>query len=131
PARFLLRAGVIRMLPRWQRNLANTQQNVAVDWLIRPLLRVGMAVLARPKFPMFALQFLSPSTMPVAGPALLGIAPADPQTVTPAEAFARHGCATPAELYERFKTDQATVMHCPSVPLSPAPPADTRLRQPA
>lgn len=49
PARFLLRAGVIRMLPRWQRDLANTHQSAAVDWLIRPILRVGMSVLARPK----------------------------------------------------------------------------------
>lgn len=131
PARFVLRAGVIRMLPRWQRNLANTRQNVAVDWLIQPLLRVGMAVLARPKFAMFALQFLSPSTLPVAGPALLGIPPVTAQTLTPAEAFARHGCATPAELYERFKTDQATVMHGPSVPLSLDPQAGSQPPQQA
>lgn len=130
PARFLLRAGVIRMLPQWQRNLANTRQTAVVDWLIRPILRVGMAGLARPKLALFALQFLSASTVPVAGPALLGIPPTDPQTVSPADAFARHGISTPKKLYRRFKKDQATVMHGPSLPLTPALPANTRRHRP-
>lgn len=121
PARFLLRAGVIRMLPRWQRDLANTHQSAAVDWLIRPILRVGMAVLARPKLAMVALRYLSPSTVPLAGPSLLGIAPVTAETLTPAEAFARHGITTPKELYEKFRTDQATVVNGPSVPLSATP----------
>lgn len=131
PANFLLRAAVIRMLPRWQRNLSNTHQNAAIDWAIRPILRVGMATLSRPKLAMLALQFLSPSTVSLAGPALLGIPPVTAQTVLPAEAFARHGVSTPKELYEGFKTDQATVVHSPSAPLLPAPEEKSRHPLPA
>ncbi|MGV0625751.1 oxygenase MpaB family protein [Mycolicibacter minnesotensis] len=131
PARFALRAGVIRMLPRWQRDLANTHQSVVADLAIRPLLRVAMAVLARPRPSLMALRFLSPSTLRVAAPALLGITPVTPQTVTPAEAFARHGISTPKELYEQFRTDQQTVMRGPAVPMSPTPQTDSHVHQPA
>jgi len=117
PARWLLRAGVIRMLPHWQRDLANTHQSKVTDWLIRPILRLSFVVLARPKLSMVALEFLSPSTVPIAGPALLGIPPVSEETLTPAQAFARHGIATPAELYGQFKADQKTVIHAPSAPL--------------
>jgi len=48
------------------------------------------------------------------------------ETITPAQAFARHGIPTPAELYAQFKADRKTVIHAPSAPLpretdTPAP----------
>ncbi|WP_052740825.1 oxygenase MpaB family protein [Mycobacterium sp. UM_Kg1] len=131
PARFVLRAGVIRMLPRWQRDLANTHQSAVTDWLIRPILRVAMAVMARPRVAMLALRFLSPSTVPIAAPALLGIPPVSPQTVTPEQAFARHGIATPKALYEQFRSGQDIVMHRPSAPLPVPPSGGVSAPQPA
>lgn len=134
--RWLLRAGVIRMLPRWQRNLANTHQGRITDMLIRPILRILFAVLARPKIAVFALELLSPTTAPIAAPALLGIPPLRDQTLTPAEAFKRHAIATPAQLYAQFKADQTTVYHAPSAPMprenaTPSPqPARQRVRRP-
>jgi uncharacterized protein (DUF2236 family) len=136
PLRRLLRAGVIRMLPHWQRDLANTHQSAVSDLLIRPILRVLMAVLAQPRIAMLALEFLSPSTVPLAGPALLNIPPLSNEILTPADTFKRHDVAMPAELYAQFKADQKTVIHAPSAPMPresdlPAPRTARRQPQPA
>ena len=49
------------------------------------------------------LQVISPSTVAVAAPMLLNVAPKNPQTVTPQEARERLGVLSPREEYARFR----------------------------
>ncbi len=57
----------------------------------------------RPELGLVGLRVLSPSTVSAAGPALLGIPPRRPETVTPAQARERHGVLPPTEAYARFR----------------------------
>lgn len=113
----LLRVAIIATLPRWQRSLGNLRQPRLLDTLIRPVMRMGFsAVNSSPRLKVFALELISPATVPIAAPALLGMKPLREETVAPAEAFSRHDVATPAELYEQLKADQTKVICPPSAP---------------
>jgi uncharacterized protein (DUF2236 family) len=117
---FLMRRAVIASLPRWQRELANLRQSRLVDALIRPVMKVMFgAVQGSPRAKLALLGVVSPQTVPVAGPMLLGIKPLTEEVVTPEETFRRHGVATPAELYEELGHDQSQVIITPSAPVSP------------
>jgi hypothetical protein len=54
------------------------------------------------------LQMLSPMTVPVVKPILLGIPPKNPEVVTPAEARERYGYDKPAEAHLALRARQAT-----------------------
>jgi len=113
----LLRAAVIATLPRWQRELANIRQPRLLDALIRPLMRPGFRLIAsNPRLEVLVLSLISPQTVPIAGPMILGIKPLREETVTPAEAFKLHAVPTPSELYEQLKADQSTILYSPSAP---------------
>ncbi|HWI06823.1 MAG TPA: oxygenase MpaB family protein [Solirubrobacteraceae bacterium] len=117
-----LRAATVATLPRWQRDLANLRQPRAVAVLIRPVMRWAFrAVAASARLQVLALSAISPSTVPIAGPALLGLPPEHAETVTPAEAFSRHGVPTPAELYAELGPGPAAAIAYP--PSAPAPRA--------
>jgi len=117
----LLRVAIIATLPRWQRDLANLRQPRIVDALIRPVMRLGLRlVAASPRLEVFLVGLLSPATVPVAAPAVLGIKPLRAETLTPAESFRRHGVPTPAELYEQLKADQSAIVYPPSAPVPAA-----------
>jgi hypothetical protein len=49
------------------------------------------------------LNLLSPGTVPVAAPVLLGIPPERFETLTPAQARERYGILPPTEEYARFR----------------------------
>jgi uncharacterized protein (DUF2236 family) len=113
----VLRAAILATLPRWQRELANLRQPRIIDAMVRPLVRPGFRlVAANPRLQMFIVRLISPATVPVAAPMILGIKPLREETLTPAESFARHGVQTPRELYERLRADQSRIHYTPSAP---------------
>lgn len=118
----LIRAAVIATLPRWQRDLAGLRQPRAVDTLIRPAMRLGSwAAALSPRLMVQIVGVISPATVAVAAPMLLGIPPRRPEVLTPSEAFERHGTPTPAELYEELQGGpDLTMVYTPSAPV----PAD-------
>ena len=100
----ILRAATIATLPRWQRNLANLRQPRMVDALIRLPMRISYREAAlSPRLQILALRMISPSTVPVAAPMLLGVQAQRDETLTPSEAFARYDITTPAELYSELQ----------------------------
>ena len=95
-----LRAATIATMPRWQRRLANLNQSRFVDGAIVPIMRIAFRIgAASTTLQLRILKLISPGTVPIAGPMLRGIKPTREEIVAPAEAFARHGVPTPAELY--------------------------------
>jgi uncharacterized protein (DUF2236 family) len=112
-----LRIAIIATLPRWQRELAHLRQPKLLDGAIRPLMRLNFRLVDRsPKLKVLMVRLLSPATAPIAAPMLLGITPEREETLTPAEAFRRHGVPTPAELYSQLKADQTKIIYPPSAP---------------
>jgi uncharacterized protein (DUF2236 family) len=98
-----LRWATIATMPRWQRKLAGLRQPRIVDVLIRPVMWTAFHLAAlSPRYQLVLLNQLSPSTVPVVEPLLRGVPPTSDEVTTPAEAFARYGYATPAEMYERL-----------------------------
>jgi uncharacterized protein (DUF2236 family) len=113
-----LRVAIIATLPRWQRDLANVHQPAVLDTLIRPVMRLGFRfVHLSPRLELLVLALLSPATVPIAGPMLLGVKPLREEVLTPAESFSRHGVPTPAELYAQLGADQSSIIHPPSAPI--------------
>ena len=99
-----LRAATIATMPRWQRRLAGLRQPRLVDGAIVPVMRIAFRVgAASTGLQLRILKLISPGTVPIAGPMLRGIKPAREETVSPAEAFARHGVPTPAQLRAGFE----------------------------
>lgn len=117
----IFRAAVIGSLPRYQRDLANLRQPRIVDNAVRPVMRTLMRLAdASPRIKLVIVGLVSPSTVPIVGPAILGVKPLSTEIVTPEESYRRHGVPTPAELYAELGHDQATVVYSPSA----AVPAD-------
>jgi len=126
----VLRAATIATMPRWQRKLAGLRQPRIVDVLVRPLMKLTFrAVAMSGRLKVVALRLLSPSTVDVAGPMLLGIEPRAKRTYTPAEAFARTGTPTPAELYEELQGGPDLSVEIP--PSAPAVAAKQAQQAPA
>ncbi|MGH2951522.1 MAG: oxygenase MpaB family protein [Solirubrobacterales bacterium] len=119
----LMRAATIATMPRWQRELASLRQPRIVDTLIRPLMRAGFRVTTVSKrLQLRLLGLISPSTVPVVAPVFLGKPAERQETVTPAEAFARHRTPTPAELYTQLQPDAGEpIVYPPSAPAAAAP----------
>ena len=103
-----LRMATIATMPRWMRRLAGLRQGRAADALITPVMRLSFRLISlSPRLQVVTLPLLSPSTVAVAGPVLLGMEPEQPETVTPAEARERHGVLPPAEAYARLREHAA------------------------
>ncbi|WP_203337931.1 oxygenase MpaB family protein [Nocardioides limicola] len=103
----VLRAGVIATLPRWMRELSGIRQPRVVDALVVPVLRVAFVVLHLSKrAELRVLGMISPGTVPVAAPVLLGIPPLTAEVITPAEARARYGYDKPAEAHLEWRAKQ-------------------------
>ena len=99
----VLRAATIATLPRWQRRLAGLRQPRVVDALVVPVMRIAFRLAAlSTRAQLVGLGFISPSTVPVVEPVFREIPPERAETVTPAEAFERHGTPTPAELHAQL-----------------------------
>lgn len=100
----VLRAATIATMPHWMRKLGGLQQSRIVDVAVTPVMKASYRVASlSPRLQVLLLGILSPSTVPVAAPVLLGVAPVRTETVTPAEARERHGVLAPIESYARFR----------------------------
>ena len=87
----MLRAGTLATMPRWMRSLGGLRQSRLVDVLVdsaasRDLLPV---VHLSTRLELMLLRMLSPMTVPVVEPVLLGVPPTNPVTLTPTEARER------------------------------------------
>jgi uncharacterized protein (DUF2236 family) len=108
PAAFIvnkaMRYATIATMPRWMRRMGGLRQSRLMDIAITPLMRINFRI-ARlsARFQIAGLALLSPSTVSVAAPVLLGIPPRTPETLTPAEARERYGVLPPTEEYARFR----------------------------
>jgi uncharacterized protein (DUF2236 family) len=113
-----LRVAIIATLPHWQRELGNLRQPRLLDGAIRPAMRLGFRVAnSSPRLKMAMVGLLSPATIRIAGPMLLGIKPLREETLTPEASFERHGVPTPAELYRGLRADQSRIVCGPSAPV--------------
>ena len=104
----VLRAGTLATMPRWMRSLGGLRQSRAVDALVTLLLRVVFrTVHLSAKLELVLLARISPMTLPVVKPVLLGVPPTNPVLLSPAEARARYGYDKPAEAHLALRAKQA------------------------
>ena len=96
-------------MPRWMRSIGGLRQSRAVDGLVTLLLRMSFrTVHLSTRLELLLLRMLSPMTVPVVKPVLLGVPPANPVTLTPTEARERYGYDKPAEAHLALRAKQAT-----------------------
>jgi hypothetical protein len=104
----VLRAGSIATMPHWMRQMSGIKQPRIIDVLVRPVLwtafRVGKL---SPRAQVLLLSALSPSTVPIAAPILLGVPPVTPEILTPTEARSRYGFEAPAVAHQELRARQA------------------------
>jgi uncharacterized protein (DUF2236 family) len=103
-----LRYGTIATMPGWMRKMGGLRQPRIVDVLVRPVLQISFRVVEsnnRTKLAM--LKLISPMTLPVVQPIVLGIEPTNPEVVTPAEARARYGYDLPRDAHLELRARQA------------------------
>ena len=91
PIRRLARPAIVSTYPRHVRALLGLRPSPVRDALIRPLVRLVHAAVAR-SIPLtfFLGELIAPDAVPVLAPVLLSIEPLEPITMTPAEARRRH-----------------------------------------
>jgi uncharacterized protein (DUF2236 family) len=100
----LLRRATIATMPQWMRKLAGLRQSRLTDALIVPLMKLAFrGAHSSPRLAVLGLGFISPSTVPIAAPVILGIEPVRQETTTPSAARARLGLLSPPEEYARFR----------------------------
>jgi uncharacterized protein (DUF2236 family) len=99
-----LRWATIATMPRWMRKMGGLRQSRVIDALVRLVMMISFRI-ARlsPQLQLTLLRVLSPSTVSVAAPVLLGIPPVRPETLTPGQARKRYNVLAPTEEYARFR----------------------------
>ncbi|MCW2928931.1 MAG: hypothetical protein JWM86_2899, partial [Thermoleophilia bacterium] len=103
----LIGRGTVSTYPRHIRQLFGLRQSRVTDALVRWPLRWANGHLYRhPRHAVALLRFLSPSTVPIVAPVLLGIPAERDETVTPREAQRRAGVDVPAEAHPEFRARQ-------------------------
>jgi uncharacterized protein (DUF2236 family) len=99
-----LRAATIATMPRWQRQLADLHQSRLVDSAVVLPMRIAFRLAAASRsYQLRLLAMISPGTVPVVEPMIRGVVPRTPATLSPAEAFERHGVPRPRELYAQIQ----------------------------
>lgn len=103
----VLRAGTVATMPRWMREMGGLQQSRLTDALVRPLLwTVFHLVHLSGRLELALLGVLSPMTVPVVAPVLLGVPPTEAVVRTPAEARALGGFDPPAQAHLAWRAKQ-------------------------
>ena len=103
----VLRAGTVSTMPVWMREMAGIKQSAVTSAVATVLLKASFRVLHLSKRAELAvLSILSPMTVPVVAPVLLGIPPTNPEVLTPAEARERYGYDKPAEAHLAWRAKQ-------------------------
>ena len=104
----VLRHGTLATMPRWMRKMGGLRQPRIVDVLVTPVLKISFRVVERNKrLKLAVLRLISPMTVPVVAPILLGVEPTNPEVVTPAEARARYGYDRPRDAHLELRARQA------------------------
>lgn len=103
----VLRAGTVATMPGWMREMGGLRQSRVTDALVRPLLWVAFHLvhLSR-RVELALLGVLSPMTVPVVAPVLLGVPPTEPVVRTPSEARALGGFDPPAQAHREWRDTQ-------------------------
>ncbi|WP_409494289.1 oxygenase MpaB family protein [Amycolatopsis sp. cmx-11-12] len=102
-----LRVATIASMPHWMRDLAGIRQSRLLDALVVPVMRLSFRFIRMSSWlQLAALRLLSPSTLPIVAPVLLGIAPATEETLTPAQARERFGYTPPALAHLELRARQ-------------------------
>ena len=103
-----LRAATIATMPRWMREMSGLRQSRVLDVGIVPVMKVAFWLIQLNKrVELGFLGLLSPMTVPVAAPILLGVPPVTPEVVTPAEGRTRYGFARPSQAHLDLRARQA------------------------
>jgi uncharacterized protein (DUF2236 family) len=104
----VLHAGVVATMPTWMRRIGGLRQIRLTDAAVAPMLRVAFAALhaSPPRIRLAVLGLLSPASVPVVAPVLLGIPPRDPVVTTPSEARERYSYDKPAEAHLPWRAKQ-------------------------
>ena len=104
----VLRYGTIATMPQWMRKLGGLRQPRIVDVLVTPVLKISFRVVeSNSRLKLAVLRLISPMTVPVVEPILRGVAPTNPEVVTPAEARARYGYDRPRDAHLELRARQA------------------------
>jgi len=104
----VLRRGTIATMPPWMRKLGGFRQAWLTSFLVTWLLRISFRfVHVSSRLELLLLRLLSPMTVPVVAPVLLGVPPVNEEVVTPVQARARYGLDRPAEAHREFRERQA------------------------
>ena len=107
PLARLFRTATISTYPRYVRTMFGLRQSAAEDLAARLVLRVAFAAMVRnPALYARLAEILVPTTTPIVAPALLGVQPASPETMTPREAQARYGFDLPADAHAGMRARQ-------------------------
>jgi uncharacterized protein (DUF2236 family) len=102
-----LRAATNATMPHWMREMSGLRQWRTSDALITPVMRIAFWLAERnPRIKLAMLKQLSPATVPVVAPILLGMPPERAEVVTPAQARERYGYARPAEAHLEWRAKQ-------------------------
>ncbi|OBI40806.1 hypothetical protein A5707_08290 [Mycobacterium kyorinense] len=103
-----LQAGVMATMPQWMRTMGGMRQSRLSDIAVVPILRIAFAALnaSPPAIRLQVLRLLSPATVPVVAPVLLGVPPQTPVVLTPTEARERYGYDRPAEAHLEWRAKQ-------------------------
>lgn len=105
-ARFL-RAATIGTMPRWMRKMGGLRQLRIIDLAVLPVMKISFWLAQlNPRLEVFLLKLISPGTVSVAAPILLGIPPERDEVLTPAEARERYGYQKPAEAHQEMRARQ-------------------------
>ncbi|MGH9096121.1 MAG: oxygenase MpaB family protein [Acidimicrobiales bacterium] len=99
-----LRAATIATMPRWQRQLADLHQSRLVDSAVVLPMKIAFRLAAASRsYQLRLLAMISPGAVPVVEPMLRRVVPRTQATLSPAEAFERHGVPRPRELYAQIQ----------------------------
>jgi uncharacterized protein (DUF2236 family) len=102
-----LRVATIATMPRWMRKMGGLQQSRLLDVAIRPVMRVSFRLASlSPRVELFLVGQLSPSTVPVVAPILLGVPPERAEVTTPTAARERFGYEKPSEAHAAWRAKQ-------------------------
>ncbi|MFJ2664198.1 oxygenase MpaB family protein [Nocardia fluminea] len=102
-----LRRGTLATMPRWMREMAGLPTGRLLDLLVVPWLSAAMTVVSlNARLELLLLQLISPTTVPVAAPVLLGIPPKNPVTMTPREAQRKYGYDIPSQAHHALREKQ-------------------------
>lgn len=102
-----LRIATLATMPRWMRKMAGLRQSRLLDVAIRPVMKTAFRLVSASKrVEVMIVGHVSPSTLPIVKPILLGVPPVRPETLTVAEAQTRYGYEPPARAHAAWRAKQ-------------------------